>query len=381
MKRLMAMMSMAAMLTVVGCGEKNPQPSEGSVVGFALSFFQKANQAVPYNENLILSPYSAGVALSMLAEGAEGQTRAELDDALNACIFKAEDLGSNDILKVASANSLWAGDNFSIRNHYVNVLQKDYDAFVTTQNFSDPAAVKAINNWCSENTEGKITEIIDRLGSNDVMVLLNALYFKAPWKDAFDPELTHKGVFHGPSADQEVSMMYRRDKFNYAEYQGCQMIQLPYNGGSYSMYVVLPAENMDINSVLPYISESMYQSAMSMLSTKEVIFRMPKFKLETEILLNETLEKLGVETAFNGAADFRGIAATGNLVLSQVKQKCYIDVTEEGTEAAAVTSVQVRMTSVNRDPVARMTVDRPFLFFIQNSETGNILFLGKVVEI
>lgn len=159
------------------------------------------------------------------------------------------------------------------------------------------------------------------------------------------------------------------------------MIQLPYAAGDYAMYVVLPPADMDINSMIPYIGESMYETAMSMLSMKEVVFRMPKFTLETSILLNETLDKLGVETAFTGAADFRGIAATGSLALSQVKQKCYIDVNEQGTEAAAVTSVQVRMTSVNRDPVARMTVDRPFLFFIQNTQTGNVLFLGKIVEL
>ena len=147
------------------------------------------------------------------------------------------------------------------------------------------------------------------------------------------------------------------------------------------MYVVLPPADMDINSTISYISEYVYETAMSMLSMKEVVFRMPKFTLETSILLNDTLDKLGVETAFTGAADFRGIAATGNLALSQVKQKCYIDVNEQGTEAAAVTSVQVRMTSVNRDPVARMTVDRPFLFFIQNTQTGNVLFLGKIVEL
>ena len=213
------------------------------------------------------------------------------------------------------------------------------------------------------------------------MVLLNALYFKAPWQDSFDASLTYKDVFHGISKENEVSMMSRRAKYNYAEYEGCQMIQLPYAAGDYAMYVVLPPADMDINSMIPYIGESMYETAMSMLSMKEVVFRMPKFTLETTILLNETLDKLGVETAFTGAADFRGIAATGSLALSQVKQKCYIDVNEQGTEAAAVTSVQVRMTSVNRDPVARMTVDRPFLFFIQNTQTGNVLFLGKIVEL
>ena len=381
MKKIIAMAACAAILAATGCGQQNPQPSEGSEVGFALSFFQKTNSTVSHNENLVVSPYSAGVALSMLAEGAEGQTRAELDDALNGCIFKAEDLGSNDSIVVKSANSLWVGDNFSIKNKYVSLLQKDYDAFVTTQNFLDLATVKAINNWCSENTEGKITEIIDRLTSNDVMVLINALYFNAPWQKGFDAELTRKGVFHGTKGDKQVDMMSQRSKFRYAQYQGCQMVELPYADGRYSMYVVLPPEGIDINSMIPYISESAFDAAMGVLDSREVVLTMPKFKLETSLILNDALKNMGIETAFTGAADFKGIAATGSLAISQVKQKCYIDVTEKGTEAAAVTSIQVRLTSADRNPVARMTVDRPYLFFIQDSQSGNILFAGKVVDL
>ena len=381
MKKIIAMAACATILAATGCGQQSPQPSEGSKVGFAISFFQKTNSSVQYDENLVVSPYSAGVALSMLAEGAEGQTRAELDNVLNGCIFKAEDLGSNDSIVVKSANSLWVGDNFSIKNKYVSLLEKDYDAFITTQNFLDPATVHAINNWCSENTEGKITEIVDRLTSNDVMILINALYFNAPWQKGFDAELTRKGVFHGLKGDVQVDMMSQRTKFRYAQYQGCQMVQLPYAGGRYSMYVVLPPEGSDINSMIPYISESMYDVAMGMLKTTEVVLTMPKFKLETSLILNNALKDMGLETAFSGAADFRGIAATGSLVLEQVKQKCYIDVTEKGTEAAAVTSVQVRLTSADRNPLARMTVDRPYIFFIQDSESGNILFAGKVVDL
>ena len=371
----------AAAILLAACGQKNPQPSEGSEIGFALSFFQKANATIDYNENLLVSPYSAGVALSMVMEGAAGQTRVEFDDALNGCIFKAEDLGSNDSIVVKSANSVWVGDNFSIRNKYVNLLEKDYDAFITTQNFLDPATVQAINNWCSENTEGKINKIVDRLTSNDVMVLINALYFNAPWQKAFDAEQTRKETFHGLKGDVQVDMMSKRGKFRYAQYQGCQMVELPYAGGRYSMYVVLPPEGIDVNSMIPYISESAFDTAMGMLDLREVIFAMPKFKLETSLILNEALHDMGIETAFSGAADFGGITAMGNLAIAQVKQKCYIDVTEEGTEAAAVTSVQVRLTSADRNPVARMTVDRPYIFFIQDSQSGNILFAGKVVDL
>jgi serpin B len=381
MKRIITMAACAAMLAMTGCGPKNPQPAEGSEVGFALSFLQRANETVDYDQNLIVSPYSAGVALSMLAEGAEGQTRAEFDDALNGCLFRAEDLGSNDSIVVKSANSVWVGDNFSIKNKYVNLLEKEYDALVTTQNFLDPATVTAINNWCAENTEGKISEVIDRLTSNDVMVLINALYFNAPWQREFDPDCTTDKVFHSVVGDKEVPMMTQRGKFRYAQYQDCQMIELPYAGGRYAMYVVLPPENWSVDAILPYIGESAFDAAMDMLSSREVVLTMPKFKLETSLILNKALQKMGVETAFSGAADFSGIAATGNLALSMVKQKCYIDVSEKGTEAAAVTVVNVRLTSAGMNPVARMTVDRPFLFFIRDIQDGNILFAGKIVNL
>jgi serpin B len=213
------------------------------------------------------------------------------------------------------------------------------------------------------------------------MVLINALYFNAPWQREFDPDCTTDKVFHSVVGDKEVPMMTQRGKFRYAQYQDCQMIELPYAGGRYAMYVVLPPENWSVDAILPYIGESAFDAAMDMLSSREVVLTMPKFKLETSLILNKALQKMGVETAFSGAADFSGIAATGNLALSMVKQKCYIDVSEKGTEAAAVTVVNVRLTSAGMNPVARMTVDRPFLFFIRDIQDGNILFAGKIVNL
>lgn len=373
----------------LSCSHKYVKPSAPSspagtadaYLDFALDFFKKTNQTVQSDENLVVSPYSAGVALSMLAEGAEGETREEFDDVLNDCLYGAENLGSNEDVTVKSANSLWISDNFSIRNRYVSLLEKDFDAFVTTQNFSDPATVQAINNWCGEHTAGKINHILDELSPNDVMVLINALYFNAPWLKEFDPEGTADAVFHGVTEDKEVPMMYSKDYYEYAEYQGCQLIRLPYAGGRYSMTVVLPPYGWGIDAILPYVNGTSYKGAMQMLSRQEVIFKMPKFKLETSLILDKALKKMGIETAYTPAADFKGISAMGPLSLGTVKQKCYIDVTEKGTEAAAVTSVQVRLTSASPKPVSRMTVDRPFIFIISDSQADNILFVGKVVNL
>ena len=145
------------------------------------------------------------------------------------------------------------------------------------------------------------------------------------------------------------------------------------------MYVVLPPSGMSPDSVLPYIGENQYEAAMSLLQPKEVALSMPAFRMETSLILNETLKRMGVRTAFSSAADFKGISAMGPLSLDLVKQKCYIDVSEKGTEAAAVTSAQIRMTSAR--PVLSMTVDRPFLFIIADVENKDILFAGKIVNL
>ena len=370
---------MAALAVMTACGEPDQKPAEGSQTGFALSFFKNAVASVSSAENVVVSPYSTGVALSMLEAGAEGQTKVELDNALNGSYFKAEDLGDGKDVTVQSSSSVWISDDFSVRNRYVSLLEKDFDAFVTTQNFADPATAQAINNWCSEHTSGKIDQIIDRIGPDMVMVLVNALYFNAPWAAAFDETAVNEAVFHGRSGDTSVRMMARRATFNYAEYQGARMIEIPYAGGSYAMYVILPPAGMSPESILPYISESLYRSAMSMLQPKEVALNMPQFRMETSLVLNKTLERMGVTTAFSSAADFKGISVMGPLRLDVIKQKCYIDVNTKGTEAAAVTGAQIRMTSVR--PAVSMNVDRPFLFVIADVENKMPLFAGKIVNI
>ena len=374
-----AFMAMAAM---VSCGTEPEAPSQGSRTGFALSFFKNVNAIVEKGENVVVSPYSAGVALSMLAEGAEGETRAEFDNALNGCIFKAEDLGNNDTITVKSSNSVWVDNDFSIRNSYVNLLEKDFDAFIDALSFADPATVKAINDWCAENTNGKIDEIIDRLDPSAVMVLVNALYFNAPWEDKFSPSLTKEADFHGVTKNSKVQMMNRSARMNYAEYYGCQMVELPYAGGRYSMIVILPPAGMDADAMMQYVGESIYDMAMGMFQPRQVRFKMPKAKIETSLILNQALKNMGIKSAFTTAADFKGIAAMGPLVLDQVKQKCYIDISEKGTEAAAVTSAQIRLTSARpeAEPV-EMTVDRPYLFIITDKTNGNILFAGKIVNL
>lgn len=379
-KTFMALAGAAALLS---CGPKYVAPvsEPGSEIDYSMSFIRSVVAVEDKDANLAVSPYSAGVALSMLAEGAEGQTRAEFNKALNDCLFKSEDLGGNDKITVNSVNSLWVDDNFSVRNRYVSLMQKDFNALVTTLSFSDPATVKAINNWCSEHTNGKITEIIDELSSGDVMVLVNALYFKAPWLNPFDEHMTSSAKFHGSKSVSDVEMMARKAYMNYAEYNGCQLVELPYEGGRYAMYVLLPPEDMDINELIGYLSQESYDAAMNSLQSKEVLLKMPKVKVETSLLLNQSLQHMGIRTAFTGAADFKGISEMGPLSLGLVKQKCYVEISEKGTEAAAVTSAQIRMTALRPPQYVRMTVDRPYLFFVTDKQESNILFAGRIMNL
>ena len=379
-KTFMALAGAAALLS---CGPKYVAPvsEPGSEIDYSMSFIRSVVAVEDKDANLAVSPYSAGVALSMLAEGAEGQTRAEFNKALNDCLFKSEDLGGNDKITVNSVNSLWVDDNFSVRNRYVSLMQKDFDALVTTLSFGDPATVKAINNWCSEHTNGKITEIIDELSPNDVMVLVNALYFKAPWLNSFDEHMTSSAKFHGSKSVSDVEMMARKAYMNYAEYNGCQLVEIPYEGGRYAMYVLLPPEDMDINELIGYLSQESYDVAMNSLQSKEVLLKMPKVKVETSLLLNQSLQHMGIRTAFTGAADFKGISEMGPLSLGLVKQKCYVEISEKGTEAAAVTSAQIRMTALRPSQYVIMTVDRPYLFFVTDKQESNILFAGRIMNL
>lgn len=384
MKRMVLYLAAAAAaFGLVSCGRQTAsKPEPGSRTGFAISFFKEVNRTAGKGENVFASPYSAGVALSMLNEGAGGETKAEIDNALNGCSFRNDVLEGGEAVDVRSANSIWIDSNFSVRNRYVSLLQKDYNALVETLRFSDPATVRAINNWCSENTEGKIDSIVKELTHGEVMLIVNALYFKAPWENSFDPSLTAEADFNGLSKTSKVDMMYCKTTYNYAEFQGCQFIELPYQGGEYSMFVVLPPEDMKIDAMLPYLNEKIYEEAVGMLAPVEVKFRMPKLKVETEMLLNRTLQNMGAETMFTSAADLTGISESGPLAVSEVKQKCWLEVSEEGTEAAAVTSIGVRLTAARPDfNVKVMTVDRPYVFFIADKDSLDILFAGKIVNL
>lgn len=370
-----------ALAVMASCSPKYSKPTDAPQTDFSVSFFTHAAAAADKDANVIVSPYSAAIALSMLEEGAAGQTKVEIDNVLGGGLFKAKNFSADEQVVIRSANSVWVDDDFSIRNRYVSLLEKDFDAFITTADFSDPATLKYINNWCSENTEGKITEVLSRLNPDDVLLLINALYFNGSWETPFAPHRTRKQVFHGVSGDTQVDMMTRKAYYGYAEYHGAQMLRLPYKGGEYCMYVVLPPAGFNYDAALGKLDSALLTDALNSLEVKEVQLSFPKFKLEISTSLNGILKKMGMQTAFTSAADLSAIAEMGPLKVNSISQKCYMDVTESGTEAAAVTNVAIGLTSVRPSSAVRMTVDRPFFFFISDSQAEDVLFAGRIVNL
>lgn len=371
----------AVLLTASRCATTQESlPADGTETGYSISFFRTALSLGGKDDNVLLSPYSAGVALSMLADGAQGQTREEIMSALSGVTFSGG-LVKSDSVDVRSANSLWIRSGFDVHESYISRMDSVYRAYAANLDFSDPASADVINAWCSDNTEGRIDSIVDNIGPDMVMYLINALYFKAPWQNSFDADATREDVFHGSAKDGRIPFMSVNEKFRYAEYGGTQIVELPYAGGRYSMLVMLPAEGLSPDDVLGHLDSRAFRAASDSMSVRLVALEFPKFRMETSTVLNSTLASMGIRRAFTPAAELGGIA-DGDIDVAEVLQKCFLEVSEEGSEAAAVTSIGMRLTSVRPGPIAiPMVVDRPFAFMIMDTVDDHILFAGRVMNL
>lgn len=382
-KILIACLSAAA-LAVSGCGQAAQQASTepiGSRTGFALSLFRNAVSSQDNDANVLVSPFSAGTALSMLAEGAEGQTLEEITAAMGGQLFPGDMIVHDSVADVRSANSAWVRAGFHVKDTYSSLLEKTYGAMIAEKDFSSPQTVAAINAWCSESTEGRITEIVDQISPDMMMFLVNALYFKAPWQNEFNPAATADRTFHGSAGDRQVPMMTMTGSLGYAEAAGSQLVELPYKGGRYVMLVMLPESGLGVGKVAEGLSEQNFCMALDKLEKRRVHLTLPKFKFDTDLVLNSILMEMGVKKVFGASAELGGIS-DASVCVDQVRQKCFIEVNEEGSEAAAVTSIGVRVTSAPvYEPPVEMNVDRPFLFAIMDRTSGNMLFIGKVMNI
>lgn len=335
-------------------------------------------------KNVFLSPTSVELALAMTWNGAGGTTREAMGKALrlpdkpNEAYEKLrkELQGLDPKVKLEIANSLWLHTGFEVKPDFTMRLLDHYAAEVTSLDFRDPGTPKTINAWVEKKTGGKIKKIIPDTIDEDVRVyIINAVYFKGDWTKAFDPKKTKDMPFVG--ADKKVPMMWRKDDLRYHEEDGFQAVRIPYGKNQRcAMYVFVPT---DLDAFHAKLTAANFSEWMKSFHKTEVEVLLPRFKVEFEATLNEPLKRMGMSEAFTeGVANFSNLAKR-RLYISVVKHKTFVDVNEEGTEAAAATSVELKLESAPADP-KRIVADRPFFVVLRDDTTGSILFMGAIVK-
>lgn len=335
-------------------------------------------------ENVCISPLSAQFALSMTANGATGETLKEmygtmgLDKDINETAKETlERLANNRYgCEVNIANSIWINEQLDVKQKFIDTNKEFFKALVTTAPFSRET-LQRINNWCSENTNGKIESVIDEIKKNDRMYLINALYFKGGWKDEFDKGRTVEKPFTKEDGNKvNVPMMNQTIKTQYYEDESLQILVKHFDY-TYKMLLVLPTEGTTTEEAARHLSRN-YETILGKMSTYEVRLSMPRFKSEFSTSLKDPLKEMGMPRAFSRNAQFDGISDTP-LYIDDAFQKTFINVDEVGAEAAAVTVMRAGLLSSNRRPEKRtVRLDRPFIYLITSYQPEDILFVGKV---
>ena len=333
--------------------------------------------------NICLSPLSAQMAIAMAAIGAEGETQQQMYSTIGNSINEdAKDIiarfdEENGRCELNLANSIWINDKLSVKQDFIDKNKSIYNAEVNTITF-DKYAKNIINNWCSDNTKGKINEIIDEIDKSDMMYLINALYFKSPWLTPFEADLTKRKSF--TTAEDKVvtvDMMKKVLKTQYYIDDTIQMATLPFEDG-FEMVFVLPRYKKSIEDAIDHLA-TQYKNCTDNMETYEIALFLPKFKTEFSIYMRDILYAMGMERAFGCEAQFGNISGT-QLYIDNIIQKTYIGVDEDGAEAAAVTAVTMRCGAMPPQDVKRATMmlDRPFIYAIKDRVTDTMIFVGTV---
>ncbi|MGB3403698.1 MAG: serpin family protein [Microcoleaceae cyanobacterium] len=358
---------------------------------FGFKLFNQLTQTSE-NQNIFISPSSIILALSMLYNGADGTTQQEIQNTLEYQGMSLEDVNqSNQLLQqqlnqdtaaiqLAIANSLWLREGFLIEDEFLQNNQTFYQAEVAKLDFNSPEAVQKINQWVEEKTQGKIDQMIDQVSPSDMMFLMNAIYFKGNWTEKFQESQTQNKAFNlMDGTEKQHPLMSRQDRFSYLETQQFKGISLPYGEEKrFSLYVFLPKPEISINDFLQELNIENWNQWMQQFSFKKGKIELPRFQLEYNIELNQILQKMGMTSIFSpNQANFSKLSQSEDLFVSIVKHKTFLDVNEEGTEAAASTAIGIRTTSIEPTPF-EMIVNRPFFCAIRDNQTGTILFMGVI---
>jgi serine protease inhibitor len=361
---------------------------------FGFKLFSEVLKDGKGENNVFISPSSVAIALAMTYNGASGSTQQAMAKTLElqgmnlpeinssyAAVLKQLLDNQDAKIQLSIANSLWANQDVSFAPDFLKRTQDFYQAKVSNLNFKDAAASNIINNWIKENTKGKITQIIEKIESNQVLFLINAIYFKGKWTNEFDKSQTAQYPFYITSSRRKQhSMMSQEGDYRYYENEQFQAVSLPYGkDGKISFYIFLPKQNSNLKAFYQNLSFENWEKWMTQFNKQKGFIRLPRFKTDYEVTLNDALKSLGMEEAFSNKANFSGMGK--NFAISQVKHKTFVEVNEEGTEAAAATSVGIVTTSLRDEPEPfRMIVDRPFFCVIRDNQTGNVLFMGSIIE-
>jgi serpin B len=344
--------------------------------------------------NLLLSPLSVSIALAMVLNGARGSTRQAIASALGLRAMTTADLNRANSgllaglsardpkVQLEIADSLWQRQDLALLPAFVAAVGKAYGAVPTRLDFSDPRAPGVINAWVSKHTHGLIAKIIDQIPPEMVLFLVNALYFKGPWSAPFDPSATAPGPFNLQDGSAvKVPMMTQSGRFAYTRQPGYQAISLPYGSGRYGMYLFLPDQSSSLRAFLSGLTARSWTSMIAGLSPQRGTMSMPKFNLHYTTTLNSALSTLGMGIAFDAQrADFSAMARGPRLAISEVRHATVMQVDEQGTKAAAVTSVGIRATAIQVDNSFTMTINRPFFCAIRDETTGTLLFVASVAD-
>lgn len=356
---------------------------------FAFEFFRKLNdESLQTNKNVFVSPLSLHIALGMLLNGANGKTADEIQQTLklNAISVGEANQAYQKLMEglpqadpqvtLNMANSVWHRNTFQPETDFLTTMKSGFKAEVSPFVGTDATP---LNEWASDKTNGKIKKVLDSIDPAMVMFLMNALYFKGDWKISFDEKKTIDYPFQIAEGQMKsVKMMQMEEKLRLATRDSYFAYELPYGNGQYAMTVLVPKNGKNVADLIKNLTAKEWsQLQSSMQETPKVKIGLPKFTLAYEVVLNEVLQKMGMPTVFiPNVADLTKINKNGNLNVGFVKQNTFVGVDEKGTEAAAVTTIGIEVTSIGQTYYA----DRPFVFIIQEKTSNTILFMGKMIN-
>ncbi len=361
---------------------------------FGFNLFTRI-QSQKSSQNIVISPSSIAIALAMTRNGTSSETLREMTEVLQLNQLEATTVDASylkliETLKTADsdvrltiANSLWVNQNIALKDRFIDNAKNFYQAEVTNLNFVNSKAKNTINNWVAQNTANKIPTIVDSTSPEDALYLINAIYFKGIWTNKFDPNSTTEQPFYTePNTSKPKKMMSQTGDYRYYGNERFQAVRLPYGKKEeLSMYIFLPRETSNLEQFNQQLTNGNWQEWLSQMRSQQGNITIPRFKLEYETELKNVLAALGMNMIFDRSlADFSQMTDT-SVAVDTVKHKTFIEVNEEGTEAAGVTSTGIRITSAApQDRPFTMNVNRPFFFAIRDDVSESILFMGNIVE-